>query len=133
MDELLKMFVVIYLKCSQAVQLTFVNDIDLCMHMIKEKTDKLFVENSFVYKVLLSGIHQFKHCMKQKLQDPAQNDCEYLKLSSIKKRCKRNESQLEGGSIGSKEKRSIHAACTIHGRINLDECIIDLDTPNRFI
>jgi hypothetical protein len=57
MDELLKMFVVIYLKCSQAVQLTFVNDIDLCMHMIKEKTDKLFVENSFVYKVLLSGIH----------------------------------------------------------------------------
>lgn len=63
MDELLKMFVVIYLKCSQAVQLTFVNDIDLLMHMIKEKTDKLFVENTFVFKVLLTGIHQFKYCM----------------------------------------------------------------------
>ena len=36
MDEILDLFVVIYLKCSQAVQLTFVDDIDKCMHLIRE-------------------------------------------------------------------------------------------------
>ena len=30
--------------------------------------------------------------MNKKQKDPNQNDCEYLKLSNIKKRCKRNES-----------------------------------------
>lgn len=89
MDEILNLFVIIYLKCSKAVQLTFINDIDLCMQMIKEAQEKLFIERHFEYKVMMPGIHQFKHCMLKKSKDPAANDCEYLKLNMIKKRCKR--------------------------------------------
>lgn len=36
MDEILNLFVVVYLKCSPAVQLTFVDDIDKCMCFIRE-------------------------------------------------------------------------------------------------
>lgn len=57
MDELLNLIVVIYLKCSKAVQLTFINDIDMCMQMIREAQEKLFVEKVFEYKVMLPGIH----------------------------------------------------------------------------
>ena len=38
MDEILNLFVVIYLKCSQSVQLTFVDDIDKVIQLIKEDT-----------------------------------------------------------------------------------------------
>ena len=57
MDEILNLFVIIYLKCSKAVQLTFINDIDLCMQMIKEAQEKLFIERHFEYKVMMPGIH----------------------------------------------------------------------------
>lgn len=57
LDEILDLFVVIYLKCTQAVQLTFVDDIDKCMQLIKEASNKIFVERTFKYKVVLHGLH----------------------------------------------------------------------------
>jgi hypothetical protein len=43
--------------------LTFVDDIDKCIQLIKEASNKIFVERTFKYKVVLHGLHQFKFCM----------------------------------------------------------------------
>ena len=131
MEEILNLFVIIYLKCSKAVQLTFINDIDLCMHLIKEAQEKLFVEKHFEYKVMMPGIHQFKHCMQKKSKDPAQNDCEYLKLHTIKKRCKRYDHDSDNQS--SAKFKTKFDGCTIHGTFDLETCIMTLNDPKRFI
>jgi len=57
MDEILNLFVVVYLKCSPAVQLTFVDDIDKCMCFIRESQQKLFIERAFEYNAIFYGIY----------------------------------------------------------------------------
>ena len=56
MDQLLDLFVVIYLKTSQSVQLTFVDDIDKMMHLIKENQKAIFVEKKFTWKIVAYGL-----------------------------------------------------------------------------
>jgi hypothetical protein len=57
MDQLLDLFVVIYLKTSQSVQLTLVDDIDKMMHIIKENQKAIFVEKKFTWKITALGLY----------------------------------------------------------------------------
>lgn len=47
MDQILDLFVVLYLKCSRDVQLTFLDDIDKMYLMIIESQQQIFVERKF--------------------------------------------------------------------------------------
>lgn len=42
MDQILDLFVLIYLKCSPAVQLNFIDDIDKCIKLILEDKSAIF-------------------------------------------------------------------------------------------
>lgn len=53
MDEILNLFVVVYLKCSQAVQLTLLDDIDRCIVLIRHSQEQIIVEKTFSYILLL--------------------------------------------------------------------------------
>ena len=52
MDEILNLFVVVYLKCSQAVQLTLLEDIDRSVAIIRHSQEKIIVEQTFSFILL---------------------------------------------------------------------------------
>lgn len=64
MDDILRLFVVMYLKSSNAVKLTIIEDLDNIFLLIKGAETKLFVDGAFKYKIFFHGICQFKHCLK---------------------------------------------------------------------
>lgn len=98
MDEILNLFVVIYLKCSQAVQLTFLDDIDKIVCMIKEAQQEVIIQKKFTYNITLFNLHQFKQCMNKHAEGSKEKECDYLSLHSIKKRCKRYDQKHESTS-----------------------------------
>jgi len=57
MDEILNLFVVVYLKCSQAVQLTFVDDIDKVLMFIREDIQKVIIDKKFTYQAVFYSIY----------------------------------------------------------------------------
>ena len=57
LDEMLNLFVVVYLKCSKAVQLSFLDDLDKIGKMIKDESKSLFVQKAFKYKVLFPNMY----------------------------------------------------------------------------
>lgn len=57
MDEILNLFVVVYLKCSREVQLTFVDDIDKLMQFVKEGQEKIFVQKEFTFNAMFYSIY----------------------------------------------------------------------------
>ena len=56
MDQLLDLFVVIYLKCTKSVQLTLVDDIDRMMVLIKDSQKSIFIEKKFAWKTVIHGL-----------------------------------------------------------------------------
>ena len=56
MDDILKLFVVLYLKSNNAVKLTIMEDLDNIFLLIKGAETKLFVDGAFKYKIFFHGI-----------------------------------------------------------------------------
>ena len=63
LDDLLQLFVVLFLKSEEAVKVTVLQDLDAVFMMIKQAETKIFVDRSFKYKIFFQGISQYKHCM----------------------------------------------------------------------
>ena len=70
--------------------------------------------------------------MKNKSDDKL--DCDVLKLSSIKKKCKRYDQEANNQKIhhSSKNKFKFNA-CTVHPGFDLKQAIFDLNKPKTFI
>lgn len=66
MDALLDLFIVVYYKCSQEVQLTLLDDIDKCMSMISEcnQFKGLSGDSRFSFTLVFFELYKFQNCMK---------------------------------------------------------------------
>jgi hypothetical protein len=56
MDDILRLFVVLYLKSSTAVKLTLTKDLEDIFALIKREETKLFVDGAFKYSIFFYGI-----------------------------------------------------------------------------
>mgnify|MGYP001150961611 CR=1 FL=1 len=124
MEELLNLFVIIYLKCSQEVQLTLVDDVDKCIEFIQGDQEAIFKNKKFTFNLIFMGLYQFKHCMKaKKLQGTNAKDCDHLKLSSIKKRCKQYDTNIpQNQYLGHNAKTKFQfMECHEHGKVDFKE------------
>ena len=65
MDDLLELFVVLFLKSDEAVKVTLLVDIQNVFHILKQNETRIFVDRLFKYKILFYGISQFKHCLRK--------------------------------------------------------------------
>ena len=65
LDDLLELFVVLFLKSDEAVKVTLLVDIQNVFQILKQNEARIFVDRNFKYKLLFYGISQFKHCLKQ--------------------------------------------------------------------
>jgi cystathionine beta-lyase/cystathionine gamma-synthase len=74
MNELLQLFVVLYLKSNNSLKLTILEDLEKIFLLIKEHETKIFVDGTFKQIILFPGICQFKHCVAKHeenlLKDP---------------------------------------------------------------
>lgn len=99
MDEILDLFVVLYLKCSRDVQLTFLDDIDKMYLMIVESQQQIFVERKFQQKLCFFGMYQFKKCLADSPAGICEDEkCDILRLEKIKARLKRYDIHAEGSN-----------------------------------
>lgn len=56
MDDILRLFVVLYLKSNTAVKITIMEDLDNIFLLIKGAETKLFVDGAFKYKIFFHAI-----------------------------------------------------------------------------
>jgi len=68
MDDILDIFIVLYLKCSRDVQLTFLDDIDKLYLMLIENETQVIVDKKFEMRIIFYGIYKFKHCVSETLK-----------------------------------------------------------------
>lgn len=59
MEEILNLFVVLYLKCKREVQITFLDDIDKIFVLLQEEKTKqqVFVDKTFKFKIAFQGVY----------------------------------------------------------------------------
>lgn len=62
LDELLQLFVVLFLQSEESVKVTVLQDLDSIFKMLKSNQTKIFVDRSFKYKIFFFGISQYQHC-----------------------------------------------------------------------
>ena len=131
MDEILNLFLVIYLKCSQAVKLTFVDDIDKVIQLIRDdvKDKKIFFNTIQTYNVMFCGLFQFKKCLAASATGP--KECTILRLPDIWKRCKRYDP--ESDSNHNSKIKMVQHPCNVHGNFVGKESIFHLQNPQMCI
>lgn len=56
LDDLLQLFVVLFLKSEESVKVTVLFDLDNIFKIIKEAETKIFVDRTFKYNILFYGI-----------------------------------------------------------------------------
>ena len=64
-DDLLQLFLVLFLKSEEAVKVTMLQDLDNVFIFLKQAETKIFVDRRFNYKVFFYGISQLKHCQEK--------------------------------------------------------------------
>lgn len=62
MDDIVNLFVMLYLKSDQPLKNALVNDLENVFLMIKQKDAYIFVDKTFKFNILLYYVFQFKHC-----------------------------------------------------------------------
>ena len=63
LDDLLQLFVVLFLKSEESVRVTVLEDLDKVFNLLKRNETKIFVDSYYKYKVFFFGISQFQLCM----------------------------------------------------------------------
>ena len=124
----MQLLVVIYLKCSQAVQLTFIEDIDIVIKLIRENKQTIFAEGKMAYRIVFHNLHQFKKCLHEK--QPDEPECEILKLESVKKR---NIRYFQNDSKGRSKVQMKGQICKVHRSIKPEDTVVKLDQSKKFI
>ena len=56
LDDLLQLFVVLFLKSEESVKVIVLQDLDAIFKMMKHNQTKIFVDHSFKYKIFIYGI-----------------------------------------------------------------------------
>ena len=64
MDALLDLFIVVYYKCSQEVQLTLLDDIDKCMSLVSNSDSRIMHTGDFKHVIVFIELYKFQNCMK---------------------------------------------------------------------
>lgn len=59
LDDLLQLFVVLFLKSEESVQVTVLEDLEKVFNLLKRNETKIFVDRNYKYKVFFFGISQF--------------------------------------------------------------------------
>ena len=129
---MLNLFIVVYLKCSKAVQLSFLDDLDKITKMIKDDFKNQFVQKKFCYSILFANMHQFKQCYNTASKAQKFVVCDIMNLENIKMRTKRYDPRLPHTSSKSSVQLT-HPGCNIHGNIVLKDAIKELKQPRTFI
>lgn len=62
LDDLLKLFVVLYLKSSIAVKLAFADDLENIFMLIEKSKMVVLFEQNFKFHIFFYRICQFMHC-----------------------------------------------------------------------
>lgn len=62
LDDLLQLFVVLFLKSEESVRVTVLEDLDKVFNLLKRNETKIFVDGNYKYKVFFFGISQFQLC-----------------------------------------------------------------------
>ena len=132
LDDLLELFVVLFLKSDEAVKVTLLVDIQNVFLILKQNETRIFVDRLFKYRILFYGISQFKHCLKQaeagKKDGSMPATCPILTNSFKAENAKKNSSEINGGQSLSAE------GCNVHGTINIKQETFALDDdPEKFI
>ena len=63
-DDLLQLFMVLFLKSDEAVKVSFLIDLTAVFQSLKENATKIFVDRSFTYSILFFRLNYFTHCLK---------------------------------------------------------------------
>ncbi len=56
MDDMLNLFVMIYLKSTDPLKRAIINDLETIFFLIKEEETKLFIDQNFKYKIFFSQL-----------------------------------------------------------------------------
>ena len=68
----------LFLKANDSVKFTMVKDLSNAFQLIKQQETRIFCEGAWSQKVLLFGICQFKHCLKESEKEGGIAKCPIL-------------------------------------------------------
>lgn len=81
LDDMLNLFVMIYLKASRPLQRAVVEDLETIFFMIKDQETLLFIDQHFKFKIFFQQLMQFQYCMK--LSQAQQGNGEQIQYCEI--------------------------------------------------
>lgn len=64
-DDMLNLFVMIYLKASRVLQKAIIEDLETIFFYIKDQETALFIDQHFKLKIFFQQLTQFQFCMKE--------------------------------------------------------------------
>lgn len=129
MDEVLKLFVVMYLKSASSIKVALQEDLENVFVYLKDKETKIIVDRVFKYQLMFPQISQFRHCLKFYEQEPEKPMCEILARTAAS-RVSKSRSSVELTYNAFKK-------CLAHGGVDLtgDQRgqVLNLSSKVRFI
>ena len=85
LDDLLQLFVVLFLKSEESVQVSVMSDLDAIFNLLKSRETSIFIDKNFSYKVIFFNVSQFNHCSSKMEEGKQANSDKKIKCSNLKR------------------------------------------------